>query len=261
MKYMISGRHSLVELEKTDEIRLDYKDKARLADFISEDKKLDKNIYIYIQDENIDWDELKSYAEIFNIKIASSNTMLFRIIAQNDFKYLWSYPATTFQEIQSLKLLGVSEILIDGPLYFDLPQVKTLCGDIELRVVANKCFNNNLPLRNGICGTYIRPEDIEVYSEYIDHIEFDTQDLQKELTLLKVYKYDQNWPGNLNILLDNLKENVDNRAFRENFAEYRINCRQVCQRDERCHFCQSSFNLINAVDKNRKYLNETYGEI
>ena len=50
MKYMISGRHSLVELEKTDEIRLDYKDKARLADFISEDKKLDKDIYIYTTD-------------------------------------------------------------------------------------------------------------------------------------------------------------------------------------------------------------------
>ena len=114
---------------------------------------------------------------------------------------------------------------------------------------------------NGICGTYVRPEDVDIYAEYIDHMEFNTQDKKKELTLLQIYKFDKNWPGNLNILLDNLKENVDNRAFREDFALYRLNCRQLCQRDSRCHHCNLAFSFINTVDRNRKYLDDTYGKV
>ena len=78
--------------------------------------------------------------------------------------------------------------------------------------------------KTGIYGPYIRPEDVDFYEKYIDHIEFITKSLEKELTLIKVYKEDKQWPGNLNLLLDNLGENVDNRGFDARFAKNRTTC-------------------------------------
>ena len=36
MKFMISCRHPLPDLYNADEIRVDYKDRARLADFVTD---------------------------------------------------------------------------------------------------------------------------------------------------------------------------------------------------------------------------------
>jgi hypothetical protein len=78
----------------------------------------------------------------------------------------------------------------------------------------------------GIYGQWVRPEDVEVYEEYVSTLEFDNvlQDLKKESTLLHVYKDNVEWPGNLNLLFDNFGINVDNRAIPEDLGETRMNC-------------------------------------
>jgi hypothetical protein len=78
-------------------------------------------------------------------------------------------------------------------LFFSLPEVKNICGEnVELRAIVNKCFNKYLPQENGVCGTYIRPEDIEVYSNFIEHFEFDSDNsIKKEYTLYKIYTKDK----------------------------------------------------------------------
>jgi hypothetical protein len=160
--------------------------------------------------------------------------------------------------------LEVSQILIDGPLFFNIPKVKEICGDVKLRVVANKCVNNYMPRHNGICGVYIRPEDVDEYDKYISYIEFDTNDLEKERTLIKIYKEQKNWPGNLNLLLDNLNVNIDNRGFEylpgynpKEFVHRRLTCGQKCQENPvRCRFCPTMFNLINTVDRNSDWIKE-----
>ena len=136
--------------------------------------------------------------------------------------------------------------------------MKSICGSkIELRAVVNKCYNSFLPRENGICGTYIRPEDIDVYSAYIDHFEFDTNNsIKKEYALYKIYVRDKEWKGNLNILLTNLNANVDNRGFElipndeddeKAFAHRRMTCGQKCQNISPCNFCSNTFQLINSI--------------
>ena len=129
--------------------------------------------------------------------------------------------------------MGVSQVLLDAPLYFDLPKVKSICGDVEIRLIVNKCYNSYLPHENGICGTYIRPEDVEVYSAYVDHFEFDENlSLKQEHTIYNIYTKNRAWLGNLNILLTNFNVDVDNRGFelvadendKKAFAHRRIAC-------------------------------------
>ena len=72
---------------------------------------------------------------------------------------------------------------------------------------------------------------------------------EKEETLLKIYKDDKQWPGNLNLILTNFGVNVDNRAIPEQFGEARTQCRQVCQRGGRCRLCYTAINFSKALDR------------
>lgn len=268
---MLSSRQPLTILKNAEEIRVNYNDIERLRDFVSEDWTSKAEIVIYLpNDQIIDWENINSYKDVLNITIATEDSKQIPNIKQEKgYKVFWAYPVSSFWELHSVLSLGVDQILLDGPLYFSLPKVKSICGsEVELRLVVNKCFNNNLPQENGICGTYVRPEDISEYSKFITHFEFDSDNsIKKELTLYKIYTEDELWPGNLNILLTNLNVDVDNRGFdllpledyddEKIFAHRRLSCGQACQGISSCNFCPSMFNLINslqkyAFDKNEK---------
>ena len=67
--------------------------------------------------------------------------------------------------------------------------------------------------------------------------------------LLKIYKDDKQWPGNLNLILTNFGVNIDNRAIPEQFGEARTQCRQVCQRGGHCRLCYTSIDFSKTLDK------------
>lgn len=260
MKFMISCRQPLIFLKEAEEIRMNYKDIDRIKDFITEDWVCQADIVIYISKEDeVNWSDLETYKKVLNIVIATENTGQIPFIKNQGYKTFWSYPISSYWELQSVLQLGVDQVLLDAPLYFDLPKVKNICGDVEIRLIVNKCFNNNLPHENGICGTYVRPEDIEVYNKFVEHFEFDQSvSLKQEYTLYNIYVKDKQWLGNLNILLINLKTDVDNRGFEvlpneedddKFFAHRRISCGQKCQGITQCSFCPQMFNLINAIQK------------
>ena len=269
---MVSCRQPLTFLKQVQEIRVDYKDIERLKDFISDDWTCAADIVIYIpKDQIIDWNTLNLYKGLLNIIIAAEDSSVIKEAHENGYKAFWSYPASTFWELRGLLDLQVDQVLLDAPLYFNLIKVKNICGEVEIRLVVNKCINNYMMRKDGICGTYVRPEDVEVYEKYVSHMEFDTSDLQNERTLYKVYAEQKNWPGNLNLLLTYLNENVDNRGFellpvedddKHYFAHRRLNCGQRCQEDPtRCNYCVKAFNLINAIDKNSKRILEQIEKI
>ena len=255
MGFMVSCRQSLTYLKDKLEIKMDYIDIDRIRDFITDEWTFQGELVIYIPNQTtVDWELLKTYRQMLNITLAVENPADIVNARNQGFDVFWSYPISSFQELRSFLAAGVSQVLLDAPLYFDLRAVKKICGDAQIRLVVNKCLNDYSFLSNGIQGTYVRPEDIKHYSEYVDHFEFDSKTLEQERTLYKVYAEEQNWPGNLELLLTHLNYSVDNRGFDAldpgNFAERRMNCQQACQRDaNKCHFCTTTFRLINNIDK------------
>lgn len=263
---MMSIGQSLDDLKTADEIRVNYKDRGRLYDLIpeNEEDKIKAEIYIYIpKNQEINWDELKLFSEVFSLHFGLEDAFFISIMREQGYnKIFWSYPATSFWELNGLINLGVNEVLLDAPLYFDLEKVKRICNEanVEIRLIANQCFNSYMPRKDGVRGTYIRPEDVDYYSQYVSHLEFVSDKLEKELTLINIYKNKKSWPGNLNLLLNDLNKNIDNRGLNgESFAERRANCGQRCFANGNCHYCDTIFNFINTVDLNKDYLKETYG--
>ena len=187
------------------------------------------------------------FSEKANFILALENVRMAKACHENKINFYWAYPITSFYELRGLVYLGVSELLLGAPLYFDLPQVKK--EGLPIRLVANLCFDGYIPRPNGVCGTYVRPEDVSAYEKYVETLEFEVDNINKEEVLLKVYKEDKQWPGNLNLILTNLGENVDNRVIPDQFGEARIQCRQNCQRDGKCKLCFNAIQLSQAVNR------------
>lgn len=124
-------------------------------------------------------------------------------------------------------------------------------------MVVNVAHPAYLPLENtnGICGQWVRPEDAKLYSTRINCFEFDEVDLKQEEVLLHIYKDNQEWPGNLNLIIKKLNYDVDNRGLIEEVGKRRMTCRQRCWGNSNCHLCVSAFKFAEALKKehiNRK---------
>jgi hypothetical protein len=168
-----------------------------------------------------------------------------------EIKYYYKYVITSFYELEALKNLNVAYVLIGAPLIFDLKNVAKY--DIPIRAIPNLAYEPYLERENGILGGWIRPEDTEAYGQYIAVFEFSApKALEKEAALFRVYAEQKQWPGNLNLLIDNLGIDASGRFYDEdNFAIRRMNCRQKCISGKTCRYCYDQFNTKNLV---RKYL-------
>ena len=271
MKFMVSCRQPLVFLKHATEIRVNYVDIERLSDFVSNDWVSPADIVIYLpQGIEIDWKKINAYKDTLNIIIAVEDTSMIEIAHLYGYRAFWAYPATSFWELRGLLDLGVDQVLLEAPLSFCLPSVKRICGDsVELRMVVNKCINGYMMRKDGVCGTYVRPEDIPIYANFIEHFEFDASNsLQKEHTLYHVYAENKYWPGNLNELLTYFNVDVDNRAFEtipqeedHMFARRRIGCGQRCQENPHsCNLCYATIKLINTIDEHLEDLTKAISE-
>lgn len=130
--------------------------------------------------EKIDWEEIKRYNVMTrsNLVVALSTLANVNECKKNNIKFYWNYPVTTFYELQALKNLGAEYALIDSPLVQDIIRAREV--GIKLRVVPNVAYYAFIPREDGVCGSWIRPEDLNLYEPFIDVIEFEDCDVKKE---------------------------------------------------------------------------------
>ena len=253
MKYCISGRQPYSVLKQADEIKVKHNDKGRIIDFV--EKIPDKTVILDMPEFDVDYATWRMYDEKFEGGFYLAVHQLTRADELNieGIKWYWPYPITSFYELREILDLGPAYVLIGAPLSFDLKTVRDIVGpDVKVRMVCNCARPVHLIANagaSGIKGQYVRPEDVKAYDQYVDVFEFDgvTNELQREATLLEIYKDKQEWPGNLNLLIRHLNFNVDNRGLPDDFADRRINCRHRCMQNNSCHYCEVSFNLADQM--------------
>ena len=251
----MSGRQPDKILQKADEIKIEGRDHRALPDYI--DKYPEKVLILELENElpeKFDWDLMMVYSEKMNgnFYMCVSNKFQMEECRIRGLKFYYRYAVTSFYELDALKEAGVSYALIGVPLIFDLNNVARY--EIPLRAIPNLAYEPYLDRPNGICGGWIRPEDVEAYGEYIDVFEFYAPKmLEKESTLYHIYAENKNWPGNLNLLVDFLNFDADNRLIydEDNFAERRMNCKQRCMSGRTCHYCIDQLKFEQVIRKYR----------
>ena len=230
-----------------------YVDKDKILDYI--ETLADKTIIIEIpKEEEIDWNLLKTYSEKIHLITALNNLNMIKECRENNIKWYWTFPITSYFELKGIVALNPSYLLLGAPLCFDLKNVKNY--NIPIRLCPNLAYDAYIPRENGICGQWIRPEGIPAYEEFVDTFEFITTDLKHEATLFHIYKDNKVWPGNLNLLFTNFNFNVDNRGLPEEIDKIRTNCSHRCMSTGTCHFCETAMRFSDTLRKNKSHLQE-----
>ena len=113
--------------------------------------------------------------------------------------------------------------------------------DCKFRMIPNVAYDAYIPRYDGICGQWVRPEDVQYYEGGIYVFEFENANLEQERTLYDVYAEQKVWNGNLYFLITNLNVHCDNRGLPDDIGQARANCGQRCMQTGSCHFCQTAF--------------------
>ena len=243
MQFSLNARQNHKYLLKANEIKFQYRDIDIIPEYAA--KYPEAKLVIEILPSN-DW-EVSKIKDAF---ILSHNKLTVCVPQLKDprveelvnlsIPFYWGYPISTAWELDAILKTGVSQIKIEAPLFFQQDVLKDL--GVQVRLTPNVAHQGFLPF-TGVNGSWVRPEDINKY-ENIDIIEFEDCDLRKEQALYRIYAEQQEWPGQLSMIISNLELDCTNRMLPPDFTEARLNCGQRCVTGT-CRICYRYFDLAD----------------
>ena len=260
MKYCLSSRQKYEYLKKADSIKVAFRDRNIIPDLIEKYPEAEIVLTIHKdKDDKFSWEEIRRWGVLSRGKLVTCLQSLADVEECKKAKipYYWGYPVSTYYDLQALKELGVSYVRLDAPLFFEMDEVNKI--GIPIRAVPNVACFGEIPTKNGIFGTWIRPEDVELYEDYIDIFEFEDCDMKKESALYRIYAEQKVWGGPLAMIVSNIETKAENHLISQDATKIRINCGQRCQKTGRCHICERALRLADS-EKLKNYINIAKGE-
>lgn len=244
MKFALTARQSKQYLEKADEILVDFRDRKAIPEF-SELYPEKTIILIQYANDELDMSEIATFKILTHehLIICLSNLKYVPELKKMEVPWYWGFPINSYFELGAIKEMGACYVKLGAPLFFDLPTVKKF--EIPIRAIPNVAYDDGLERLDGVCGTWIRPEDMDAYDEYIDAVEFADCDQRKEQALYRIYAEDKSWPTDLGLLITNLNHMGVNRLINPEDSQHRISCRQDCQENHICHICYRMLSIAN----------------
>lgn len=250
--YVFQAQELKIKYRKTD---------TTLSDFLK--KYSDKSIVIKIQD---DFDQLdaKIFKEFlkehknFRLIIDFKNKDTIDLVTNYEIPFFFSNFVTSIDKLWGLLAYHPTDMYICEELGFNLKDVSALLheNNVKVRVLPNIC-QSSFPATEGIKTFFIRPEDIDFYSQYVDVFEF-VSDPQRQQVIFQVYKKGK-WFGALEELIPTLKTHIDNRfMLKDVFAYSRLNCRKKClYNPSSCHICEEIIRTSEVLKDNNIYIKPT----
>ena len=244
MKVCLSSRQSATYLSKANEIKVRFRDRKIIPDLA--DEYPDATIILQQgMDDVLDKNECEKYRVLTRDKfiVCLSDLGYADLCKEMKIPFYWGFPVQTYYQLSALKDLGVCYVRLDAPLFFDLDNVKDM--GVPIRAVPNVAYNDGLKRSNGVNGLWIRPEDLEIYENYIDAIEFERCNQIQEQGLYRIYFEQREWKTELGVLIADLDYKGNNRFIAPGSTKPRINCRQRCAAGGACRICYRILDLAD----------------
>lgn len=179
------------------------------------------------------------------LRLDFSNINVIRKLKKLDIPFFLRYSAIadSFDRMEAICALGVTDVYVAGEICFSMDRVKSIADkyEVAIRVLPNvvrhsgqvrELFYQNL---DSLTSFWIRPGDLYLYEDYVDIIEFFAPDNLQE-TYYEMYFTEVGYKGNLSIAIDGLNEDIKNTCIPSEFTEARLNCGKRCRFNE-CHKC------------------------
>lgn len=262
MKVCLSNKQSKEYLLKAQEISFDYTDRKKIPEFIDEYPNKDI-ILIHYSKYDIDWDEILdfNYLAKGHFILGTDSIYICKKAKEKNIKFFYNRRVCSFLEVTALEELGSCYLIPGEPIFFQM-ELLSLKG-IPIRIIPNLVFLETELYKDGVLGSWIRPEDMFMYKKYVSAIEFYTADSEnptaKERGLYRVYIQDEEWPDELSLLITGLNYEGNNGLINSESTAIRLNCGQRCQHNSSCNLCYQVLNLAN-TNKMKEILNKFYEE-
>ena len=265
MKYCLKYTTTSLKLIDADEISIKYIEDKGLVEFMK--KYSSQRIILRVNPSNFANSEVrkliaikKQYPEYnFSVALPYFDKALVPWFRDEGISFFIDKPCMCWEEFNYLIREGVSDINISGPLGFEMSKVKRVLDSLNrkviIRAVPNK-VENMITFTPTLIGFYIRPEDIELYEEFIDVLEF--EGLEHQDTFFSIYAEHKSFIGNLNQCIYNFQEQVDNKGLITLFGERRRDCGRQCLSGGHCNRCYTLADLAKPMgDRARDKILET----
>jgi len=248
MKYAIRFYHGCRVLNVADEIIIKYWEREpELIKFV-QSRPQEQRIVVdicpmldtFVGGESVEenLDIIKNAYQLhpnFAIKTMWEKTWI-KALQEENIPFFFNSMITNSTELADVIKLGVSDVYISEDLGFSLDKVYILCkqNNINIRVypnIAQRC--STWEPKHTITSFFIRPEDVDFYSQYIDIFEF-YGNLQQQDVYYDIYKAGR-WLGNLQDIIFHLDEEIDSRVILPSFTK-RATCDKKCNYSK-CNIC------------------------
>ncbi len=192
----------------------------------------------------------------FVINLDTIQNGLLDIIKKNNFNFYFFTKISDFDTLHGLIKYDPTSVFIANELCFDLARVRKVIEkskkDIKIRTLVN-ISQTSWIYTPSIKTFFIRPEDVDFYSKYIDIYEF-FGDYKKQNTLFEIWAFDKKWDGKLKEIISGFTDDVDNSYIvNERFAEARSTCRKNCLSGGTCLICDKTVELAKTIKESNNF--------
>ena len=255
MKYAITFAKTFRYFDLIDEVIITpYKGDVEIIEYVEKTFKPEQRVILDLTE--LEESKISSFKDMVTIlkKLKEINPLITAKISitfpkedidelkNAEIPFIFMEYAENFEMFYVQKELGASDIYVTGALGFYLDKLQPFRDKVKLRVFPNiaQSTRGTTKLLPQLIKFYIRPEDIELYQDYIDVLEiFPCKD--RTTVIYEIYKRQQ-WLGKLSDIIMDLDNDIDNDVISPYFALHRIKCHQDCLLD-RCTLCQQIYSL------------------
>ena len=255
MKYAITFAKTFRYFDLIDEVIITpYKGDVEIIEYVEKTFKPEQRVILDLTE--LEESKISSFKDMVTIlrKLKEINPLITAKVSitfpkedidelkEAEIPFIFMEYAENFEMFYVQKELGASDIYVTGALGFYLDKLQPFRDKVKLRVFPNiaQSTRGTTKLLPQLIKFYIRPEDIELYQDYIDVLEiFPCKD--RTTVIYEIYKRQQ-WLGKLSDIIMDLDNDIDNDVISPYFALHRIKCHQDCLLD-RCTLCQQIYSL------------------
>ena len=259
MKSCIEWRKGFKYLPQIDEFNIDYKNKEiklrQFLDLYAQTQRVNIRLPIDYKKEDIKLLESAYHDKHYNIAIVIKDIYYANELREHGTPFYFSEPCYDWDQFKACISLGVSDVFISGSLGFELDKISEIAkrNNVKVRCYANITQSWGTKWGDGFKGFYIRPEDIDFYSQYIDVIEF-FNSVDKQNVLYEIYFKDKEWNGNLREIIQGLTLDINNYyILGSEFARRRSQCGKKCLKGNRCELCDKLADLAKSLENSKDY--------
>ena len=218
-----------------------YQDKTIIIEILSSLDDIDIQLFQGLHDK---YKNIKLIIDFYNKDTVSK-------VQNAKIPFFFSRYVSTIDELYGLLPYKPTDMYICEELGFFLDKISNILHsqNIKVRVFPNICQSSFLAGLDSIKTFFIRPEDISVYSLYVDTFELISDEKTQE-TIFKIYKQGK-WFGKISEIIPSFHGELDSKYIIDSFGVIRTQCGKRCMyKPGSCNICDRFVEVADTLKEN-----------